>query len=343
MPTQKNSLLILPKRTLQKRMRRFFANRVPRQDNLTLTVKNVYIFFSREGILFALLLMVTFVTGINYGNNLVLGLCFYLAGIWLVSVYITFSHVSGLTLRLLNVTMTEAGKCAWATVEISNKAKQPSRQLMLQFDHSDFLMEDDFEKSDFNQKISQQINHLYDKKTVRLPILTDKRGKLQLPRIIIKTVYPLGIMQAWAYAYFATPVWVYPKALPFDWQKSHALASDDESSYSQFQRKGQDDFDMLDEYQQGESLARVSWVHLARGHGMLSKHFADNVGREITLDYADMPASHHEQKLSQLAFAIAKIGKTEQPFMLNLPNEKGKLGQGKAFIDENLLRLAKTP
>ncbi len=344
-----SSVLSSPKQWIERRVRRFFAKRVPCQDKLTLSIRNVYIIFSREGILFALLLLITFITGINYGNNLVLGLCFYLSSILLVSMYITFLHISGLKIRLLDVTLAEAGKPAWASIQVTNLSSQPSRQLSFRFDHSDYLsrlkltQDTDISKQALRQKTSQYIPCLDTSQTIRLPIMTDKRGRLQLPRLVIRTTYPLGIMQAWAYAYFATPAWVYPQATAFDWNASHALASDDETNYSQFQTQGQNDFDRLDEYQQGESLSRVSWGHLARGHGMLTKHFADNVGHELTLDYADMPASHHEQKLKQLAFAIQKLAKEEQAFILNLPNDIGQLGQGQAFINDSLLRLAKTP
>ncbi len=56
--------------------RQFFDKRTPRQDSFGLGLRNIYIFFSRQGWLFLLLLLVTFVTGTNYGNNLVLGLFF---------------------------------------------------------------------------------------------------------------------------------------------------------------------------------------------------------------------------------------------------------------------------
>ena len=55
-------------------MSRWFAARAPKNDSATLNLRNVYIFFSREGMLFAVLLVITFIAGINYGNNLVLGL-----------------------------------------------------------------------------------------------------------------------------------------------------------------------------------------------------------------------------------------------------------------------------
>ncbi|WP_261869075.1 hypothetical protein [Psychrobacter sp. JCM 18901] len=105
---------------------RWFAARAPKSDSATLNLRNVYIFFSREGMLFAVLLVITFIAGINYGNNLVLGLCFYLVSIWLISFHVTFAHISGLQVRLLEVTMTEAGLPVWITLQLNSDSRQPS-------------------------------------------------------------------------------------------------------------------------------------------------------------------------------------------------------------------------
>ena len=41
------------KRHINEQLRGFFAKRSPRQDELGLNVRNVYIFFSKQGLLFA--------------------------------------------------------------------------------------------------------------------------------------------------------------------------------------------------------------------------------------------------------------------------------------------------
>jgi len=156
-------------------------------------------------------------------------------------------------------------------------------------------------------------------------------------------------MRAWSYVYFARSAWVYPKPLAFAWQAQYMTASLDDlpvaAHYSQH-TQGQDDFERLDSYIEGESLARVSWAHVARGQGMLTKHFADPIGVEQVLDYADMPAAHHEQKLAQLAHAAIILGRLGVPFQMQLPHEANSIaiiGQGESFAQACLLRLAKVP
>lgn len=345
------------KRSLTAALARWFAKRAPKSDTVTLNLRNVYIFFSREGMLFALLLVITFIAGINYGNNLVLGLCFYLVSVWLISFHVTFAHISGLQIRLLEVTMAEAGEPVWVTLQLRSDSRQPRRQLLFSFDQSLSHRKDNKKDSRLlkstlkaNPKINNDtqlmLPRLQDEQIIRLPILTTNRGELELPRLQVKTVYPLGIMRAWSYVYFAQTAWVYPKPEAFDWQAQYlAISSEDLPTGGQY-TQGQDDFERLDNYIEGESLARVSWGHVARGQGMFTKHFADPVGHEQTLDYADMPAANHEQKLAQLAYGARTLGQIGVPFQMQLPNEArstATIGQGEAFTQACLLRLAKTP
>ncbi|WP_201544752.1 hypothetical protein [Psychrobacter immobilis] len=341
---------------------RWFAARAPKSDSATLNLRNVYIFFSREGMLFALLLIITFIAGINYGNNLVLGLCFYLVSVWLISFHLTFAHISGLQVRLLDVTMAEAGAPVWVTLQLRNESRQPRRQLLLSFDQVGFeqIAKQKSEKtgkkahkknkSSADNQNSILVTRLQGEQIIRLPVQTHTRGAFELPRLKIKTVYPLGIMRAWSYVYFARSAWVYPKPETFDWQAQYAIVSQEDLPTGGQYRQGQDDFERLDNYIEGESLARVSWGHVARGQGMFTKHFADPVGHEQTLDYADMPAAHHEQKLAQMAYGALKLGELGVPFNMRLPNDTpfdnysaAKMGEGEVFAQTCLLRLAKLP
>ena len=344
--TAKRSRPFLPK-AVTNQTARWFAKRAPREDSTSLGLRNVYIFFSRSGLLFALLLLITFIAGINYANNLVLGLCFYLVSIWVISFHLTFAHVMGLKIQLLDVSLAEVGKPAWVTLKVISTSGKPRRQLSFRFDFTQ-VNEASLVKQLGELPLTYQphaqvmLASVSGETLIKLPVFTDKRGKLELPRLIVSSVYPLGIMRAWSYVYFASPAWVYPAPIEFDWQASFVTASDEEAAQSHYSTQGQNDFDRLDDYIEGQSLARVSWAHVARGQGMLTKHFADPIGHELRLNYADMPAAHHEQKLSQLSYAVQSLAASGAAFQLILPNEGGgNIGQGQAFIKASLLRLAK--
>lgn len=311
---------------IRQKLQAFFARRSPKDDEVSLGLNNVYVFFSRQGALFGLLLLVTFVMGVNYGNNLVLGLCFYLFGIWLVAVFYTFVQVSSLKLKLIKTHLSQAGEMGFVDVEIDIKSGQPSRQIVLQFEGGELFT----------------VSSVSAPTTVRLSVPTHQRGRMTLPKLTVHTVYPLGILKAWSYIYFKSPMYVYPKLMPFEWQHSFAHESESEQM-GVMGKMGQDDFDRLDGYRAGENLSRVSWGHVARGAGMLTKHFADHVGVYRQVAYADMPSVHHEQKLSQMAFVLHAMQEGELAFYFVLPNEPAVFGEGRAFVQECLLKLAKTP
>ncbi|WP_413191041.1 hypothetical protein [Psychrobacter sp. AT9] len=328
---------------------RWFASRAPKSDSATLNLRNVYIFFSREGMLFAVLLVITFIAGINYGNNLVLGLCFYLVSVWLISFHVTFAHISGLKVQLIEVTIAEAGAPVWVTLQLRSESRQPRRQLLFGFEQVDKETDKKSSKKikpNVDNQNSVLVTRLQGEQIIRLPVQTHSRGQFELPRLKIKTVYPLGIMRAWSYVYFARTAWVYPKPEAFDWQAQYSVASQEDLATGGQYRQGQDDFERLDNYIEGESLARVSWGHVARGQGMFTKHFADPVGHEQSLDYADMPAAHHEQRLAQMTYGAMRLGELGVPFKMRLPSDVSAaalMGEGDSFAQACLLRLAKTP
>ncbi|WP_169392049.1 MULTISPECIES: hypothetical protein [Psychrobacter] len=332
----------MPASTVSTWVSRQIAKRAPNSDSAQLNLRNVYIFFSKEGGLFAVLLIITFIAGINYANNLVLGLCFYLASVWFISFHITFTHISGLKVELVDITTAEAGDPVWVTLKLINDSRQPRRQLLIGFaDQNNKLSH-----TKFSHKNTVLLPQLKSELELQLPVATSLRGELTLPKLQIKTTYPFGIMRAWSVIYFAKTTWVTPKPLRFDWTEKRATLKNADLITGNQSISGQDDFDKLSSFVEGESLARVSWAHLARGQGLLTKHFADPVGLDYRLDYADMPATTHEQKLSQLAFAVNEMGRLNLPFQLILPSDltsQSTVGQGSGFVQSCLLRLAKAP
>lgn len=245
--------------------------------------------------------------------------------------------------------MAEAGTPVWITLQIRSNSRQPRRQLLFSFEQLDKKTNKRADKKNKNSNDNRHsvlVTQLQDEQVIRLPVQTDSRGALELPRLTIKTVYPLGIMRAWSYVYFARRAWVSPKPETFDWQTYYSVASLEDLPTGGQYRQGQDEFERLDNYREGESLARVSWGHVARGQGMFTKHFSDPVGHEQTLDYIDMPAANHEQKLSQLAYGAMALGQMGVPFRMRLPHDassEATLGEGDSFAQTCLLRLAKAP
>lgn len=326
----------------------WFKRRSPPSRDITLNLRNVYIFLSREGILYVLLLVITFIAGVNYANNLVLGLCFLLASLFVVTIHYTFAHLSGLRVVLLDVGHAQVGEQLCVRLQVSGQGKQPHRQVRFSFAKQGFALRQPLAGNPHIVPMPESsevatVSQIQDAQIIELWLPTRKRGRLALPRLVVSTVYPLGILQAWSYVFLQGHGWVFPAPLAYDSQAEQRVIYADSQAAKLQNQAGQDEFEQLDSHVPGESLARISWAHLARGQGLLSKRFVDPVGQQQVLDYYQMPATTHEDKLRQLRFAIDRLGQRQESFRLRLPDGEGDMGQGSAFVQECLLRLAKTP
>lgn len=340
----------------KRRINAWIASRIPSSNELTLSQRRIYIFLSGEGLLYGVLLLVTFIAGINYANNLVLGLCFYLASVLVITIHFTYAQLSGLHVKLLDVADAEAGCHVLVRLQVAATGSKPHRQIRLAFPiesdtieaKSDEVESDKKSKKKKAKQTSepteefQLLDSVLEPRIVEFYLPAGKRGKYEVPRLSISSVYPLGILKTWSYMRFDRGAWVWPKPLAFT-QYGHDYDVATDADAVAMYRKGQDDFDKLDNYQAGESMARVSWQHLARGQGMLTKHFADPVGQDVLLDYANMPAQHHEAKLSQLSFAVQQLSQSLTPFTLKLPEAQLPQNAGSEHEKQALKLLAKSP
>lgn len=331
---------------LEAYLQTWFKRRAPINREATLNLRNVYIFLSKEGVMYAFLLIITFVAGINYANNLVLGLCFLLASLLVVTIHYTFAHLAGLQIKLVDISDTQVGDKVQVRLQVSSQSSQPHRQIRFSFAKNAFDRQQAAltkPKHVAEQTDTLLVNQIQAQQMISLWLPADQRGKFVLPRLTVSTVYPLGILQAWSYVFFDGHAWVYPAPLSYEIKANQFVPSDDAQTAALHTQAGQDDFEQLDKYIPGESLARISWAHIARGQGLLSKRFVDSVGQQQLLDYYQMPAVTHEEKLSQLRYGVDRLTQSQIAFQLRLPDGGGEIGEGQAFRQQCLLRLAKTP
>lgn len=307
------------------RVQRWLQGRLPPLQQVVLNQKRIFIFLSAEGALYSVLLLIVFIAGINYANNLVLGFCFFLGSILVVTIHHTYAHLSGLKIESIDALDSEVGASAQYRVKIAPTGRRPHRQIRLEWADQ-----------------TQQIDTLAEAQVLTFGLPTPQRGRFMPPRLKISTIYPLGILRAWSYLYFELPVWVSPQPIACELveQGAHA-ATDDEQSLERM--TGQDEFEGLNTFVAGESMARISWAHLARGQGLLSKHFSDPRGQQQLLDYQRMPLVSHELRLSYLAYWVKQFSAQQVAFGLRLPQAELPVGTGEQHLRAALRLLAEQP
>ena len=77
------------------RFQQWLRERIPPTSHITLSQKNIFIFPTRTGFVFAGLLVLLILGAINYQASLVYAMAFLLGSLFLVTILYTFRNLSG--------------------------------------------------------------------------------------------------------------------------------------------------------------------------------------------------------------------------------------------------------
>ncbi|MDR1889322.1 MAG: DUF58 domain-containing protein [Zoogloeaceae bacterium] len=295
---------------------RFIRPRGPEAGALRLTRKRIYILPTRAGLLYAVVLITMFVGAINYDLALGHALVFLLASLALVSMVHTHKNLQNLSLRTQEAPPVHAGEMAcfhflahapearpaleWSEARIDaalSSAPPPSPQIL--------------------HLSADTETHLY------LNIATQKRGWLPLPRLLVRTRYPLGLFYAWAYPWPQARCLVYPRAMfsPLPPGQPSGAGGAGPS------KEGEEDFAGLRERQNADSPRHIAWKAAARDGGekpLLVKLFAGGAQEELWLNWVDTErlADDVETRLSFLTGWVLGAEDAGCTYGLRLPDAR---------------------
>jgi uncharacterized protein (DUF58 family) len=290
-----------------------------------LTQRRIFILPTRAGIVFAVTLAAMFTGAINYDLALGHALVFLLAGLGLVGIIHTFRNLFALWITPGRAKPVFAGEMAHFPIELRNDRKIARRGLELQ-------------ASD-NPSVSTQIAP-EERSEVAIPVLATQRGWLTLPRVLLSTVYPLGLLYAWSYLQPDMRCLVYPKPIntPLPPEQSTSMAGE------RYGDGGQEDFAGFRNRQPADSLRHVAWKASARDPGqrpLLVKQFAGGAEQELLLDWQLTPeAADSEARLAILTGWVLAAAATGAGYGLRLPGQEIPLSQGDAHRAHCLESLA---
>jgi|GEM_PF-79161 len=300
-----------------------WVNRVlPRVKTITLNRHRVFVFPSLHGFLFIMSAFCVFLAGTNYSNNLILALSFLLFGIFIVSIWQSFSNFLGLSIAAGGAEPIFLGETAHFKVSLTTPANKSFYAINLFWPKSSNTL--------FNIESETQ-------KTVEVQIKPNRRGYFSPPRLSIETRFPLGSVRCWSHVALDTHCVVYPKPIKNDVYlgTAHEGMLGDEINH-----QGNEEFYQLQNYQDGENLSRVDWKSYSKGQGLMTKHFVSYQDRAIFLDYENFGDYAHELKLSYLCYWVLKFNEQNKPFGLVLPGVEIPVNHGKAHLNTCLFSLA---
>ncbi len=252
-----------------------------------LTRRGLYMLPTRQGWLFAAVLLVLLLAAINYGNSLTYALTFLLAAVAVISMLITDRNLLHLRLRAGQGAPVFAGQAAAFRVHLLNPQARARYGVVLRQDRREVACVD----------VGAQAST-----TIELHVPTTRRGWVRLPTLSVLTRFPLGILYSWSRRFeLDERCLVYPTpSAPWSWT-SAAVAPE---GANQRPSVGGDDFSGVREYRPGDSLGRIDWKSSARGRGLLTKEFASSLSLTLWLDLASVPAPDLEMRLSMLCRAL---------------------------------------
>ncbi|NNM51580.1 MAG: DUF58 domain-containing protein [Pseudomonadales bacterium] len=305
------------RRRWQTRWSRWLQQRLPPAQDITLDQRRVFVFLSRAGWLYLLLLLALFIGGINYANNLLLGLCFWLGSLLVVAILHTFRNLSGLGLRALGSDPGQAGQHVGLRVGLRSVSGRDYHAIMLHW-----------------QQAEQRIAYVGREQQVievQLPAL--RRGYMHLPRLMLETRWPLGLIRAWTWIDLDMVVLVWPRSQtvtkPMHLQQGQAGLS--------VALPGDDELDHLDAYRLGDAMAHIAWKHYARTSSLLVKRQINWQGVKQVIDFKDYRGLDREAVLSRMAYAVLNAQGT---WSMQLPGEPMHAGEGEKHRLQCLLALA---
>ncbi|MFA7268736.1 MAG: DUF58 domain-containing protein [Sterolibacterium sp.] len=247
----------------------------PESVPITLTQRRVFVLPTRQGLAYAVSLLVMLIGAINYNLSLGYALVFLLAGLGTTAILHTFRNLAHLQIRAGRCPPVFAGEQAGFGLVLVNQRSQQSRPAIRLRVPGQLPVE-----VDIPAQASME---------VRLEIPSTCRGWLSLPRVTLETTYPLGLIRCWGYAAPDLRCLIYPspaKAAP-PWP-----AMPGEHGGAKQQTVGMDDFAGLRAHQPADPLRHVAWKAVAgQDEGsLLTKQFSGSAAKTLWLDWNALSA-----------------------------------------------------
>ncbi|SFR46595.1 Uncharacterized conserved protein, DUF58 family, contains vWF domain [Marinobacter daqiaonensis] len=279
--------------------RRWLNRRIARTDSRRLDRKTIFILPTGAGAVFALLLLVMLITGINYQNSLIYLLTFLLGALFVAAMHQTHNNLSGLELAFLKPGDGFAGDPIPFRVRLQADHEAPAIVL--------------FSGQTPGLTLSVPREELTDG---TLLVTSRERGYLLPERVRVETRFPFGLLKAWSWLRPATPAVVFPRPLTPPHPAEGVSAAD--ASEGTRPGQGQDQVE-LRPWREGDISARVDWKRFSRNGDMVVADWQGEQGSPRWLDYDGFPGIDQELRLSYLTALVLERDRAGDIFGLRLP------------------------
>jgi len=276
--------------------------------------EKVYILPTRAVMTLSLVLFAMWYAAVSQNNAMAYLLLFFLFSLTVLSMNYTHFNLVGLRLNVGRIAPVFAGSDAEVPVEIVNPSRRGRHALELLV-------------ADREPYYFASVPGRGGRAAGRLLVAASTRGEHALPRITLRSIYPLGLFEGRQYRLPAgRPLLVYPAprgSLPMP--RGESLSRMDLASAG----PGGEDYAGSRPYRSGESQRHVDWRAVARGQPLLLKQFVGTGGHRVWLDWSAVAVLPDvETKLSQLCRWIVDAEREGYQYGLRLPGFEASPSRG---------------
>jgi uncharacterized protein (DUF58 family) len=274
---------------------------------------------------FVFLIILLWLLGTNYQNNLVLGTAFLLLALMVVCIHHTFGNLSGLQVSVLKTQPGFVGDVGRVELLIKKQGRRD-------YEAIDFFWDED-NRAQISLIDEAQI-------TISLPLVLGYRGWFQPERLHVVTRFPLGLIVGWSYLDLDAPILAYPQPISVAVQALEQVLDDTDDLVHQPLIAGHEEFAGLREYYPGDSLRAIDWRALARGQGLAVRQYEDYASQHHWFDWQQFEGMSREARLSRLCACVLQQGQQGGDYGLRLPGLIIEPGQGEQHQQRVLQALA---
>ncbi len=289
-------------------------------------MSRVRFYATRHSLVLGLILLATLLAAVNYDNNLVYLILFWLVGMAVVSSVYSHRNLASVTVRPGASWPVFAGSDLRFTLQVHNSSRQPISALALR------VPMDGQEVTAFLDEVAPG-----DTELVELVAPAPRRGLYNIESATLESEFPLGIIGVRTEALLRQPYIVYP-ALKGDSPFPDIVydAQDQDAGT----RSGGDDFYGVRAYLPGEPQRHIDWKAVARGMPMMVKQFTGGGAGRLWFPWKALDGLDPESRLSQLAKWIVEADEENLFYGLLLPGQQFEPDKGKEHRHRLLTALA---
>jgi len=315
---------------VQKKIRQVvLLDRKAEAGTVTLTQRRVFTFPNRAGLSFLLVLVILYITSINYNLSLGFALTYLLTSIVVINALLGFRNLAYLQLQAHAGRAVFAGEAIEFILTLTNPKNFPRYAIKLAW----YEIQSMPEIADVSAQSSTQIS---------LSHPSSQRGWQAISRISLESHFPLGILRAWSYWYPDCKALVYPRPeenpppLPTTGSQLQNLPG----------HSGDEDFTGVKAYQAGDPLKHLAWKQIARvdldaGGHLYSKQFSGGSGSDLVLDWAKLPRQMDlELRLSRMCAWILEAERNGLDYSFRLGQINFPANHGEQHSQRCLTALA---